>query len=783
MLLASIGQGFGVGRAITGFTTAAQAAASPKRIANSITITNKSGAAISNYPFQFGRPFVDGAIANEPQVLINGQPAVTQADVKNRYPDGSVEFAVIAVVIPTLPATGSSILTFQNQTASNNTPLTQAQMLDPGYNFDPVMTLSPLSGPNQRTSGRSMLQNGDYKLWTSGPVAQTIMLADDTTARKYDIGFGDGYHPFRPRFYATFWPATHQVFVRAIGENGLSTEIEDLAYKLNLTSSGKAIYSADLSGKLVTRPKLHWAGSRWTRKFWIGGTPSPQVNIDNNLAYLESTRFLPNFDTSITVAPSTVAQEYAFYAQNANDIYDGSWNQPTNSTTWQTAMPSTGARQDIAPYPEWTALWLYTGDWRMRQVALGLADQAASWAMHIRETDPTKRLLITDPKRVAGERLRFAVLTRRPPERLRTIDGGRQRPVQLGHGGDNLKAVSASVDKNDPWGWDGAHQPQAFFPQYILTGDPFYLEEMEFWASITAFNCWGGTNNMGQGCGPYPSTTVYAGAIHDQLRGDAWTSRNRAETAFAEPDVSPMKAYFTALMNEAIARWEGGFQLTGTKFDGTPEKVWGAKVGNDATVNAGPFSGQVPPMHNWESICSPTVAFANCIADPSWLVPAVAGSFGQPWMQWYLQYSLGRLYELGYPIQTVAAWSAPYPIGMINDSGMPTAVALYNSSPLQRGTAGWFTTWAGWLSAINFSGCCGTAGFQGYFNGNLASDGRQVWLTPGLAMLVDEAQPGAVKAWSWWIGNVYSKVPDFANDPKWAIVPRTDTNVLPAQPL
>jgi hypothetical protein len=32
--------------------------------------------------------------------------------------------------------------------------------------------------------------------------------------------------PFRPRFYATFWPATSQVFVRAVGENGLSTELE-----------------------------------------------------------------------------------------------------------------------------------------------------------------------------------------------------------------------------------------------------------------------------------------------------------------------------------------------------------------------------------------------------------------------------------------------------------------------------------------------------------------------------------------------------------------------------
>ncbi|HEV2101098.1 MAG TPA: hypothetical protein VGR45_19485, partial [Stellaceae bacterium] len=163
----------------TGFFSIADAAAQPP-IVNSITITNVSGAPISNYPLQFGRPFLDRAIANEPQVLINGQPVVTQADVKNRYPDGSVEFAVIAVVIPTLPASGSSTLTFQNQTTGNNTPLTQAQMLDPRYGFDPVMTLDPLSGSSQTASARTMLQNGDYKLWTSGPVAQTIELADDT---------------------------------------------------------------------------------------------------------------------------------------------------------------------------------------------------------------------------------------------------------------------------------------------------------------------------------------------------------------------------------------------------------------------------------------------------------------------------------------------------------------------------------------------------------------------------------------------------------------------------
>ena len=228
--------------------------------------SSSSGGAISNYPYQFGRPFVDGAIANQPQVLVNGQPVATQADVKNRYPDGSVEFAVIAVVIPAIPASGSLTLTFQNQNAGSNTPLTQAQMLASTYNFDASMALTPVGGTAQAASARTMLQNGDYKLWTSGPVAQTIMLGDDTAARKYDIGFGDGYHPFRPRFYATFWPATHQVFVRCVGENGLTTELEDLAYKLSITSNGATVYSADLSGTQTTHPKIHWALSRWTRE-------------------------------------------------------------------------------------------------------------------------------------------------------------------------------------------------------------------------------------------------------------------------------------------------------------------------------------------------------------------------------------------------------------------------------------------------------------------------------------------------------------------------------------
>ena len=63
-------------------------------------------------------------------------------------------------------------------------------------------------------------------------------------------------------------------------------------------------------------------------------------------------------------------------------------------------------------------------------------------------------------------------------------------------------------------------------------------------------------------------------------------------------------------------------------------------------------------------------------------------------------------------------------------------------------------------------------------------DGYPIWAMPGLAMAVDHNDPGAAQAWGWFAPNVYQGVTPGAipGDPKWAIVPRTDTNTLPAQP-
>ena len=759
-------------------------------VTNSITMTNASGSAISNYPYQFGRPFVDGAIANQPQVLVNGQPVATQADVKNRYPDGSVEFAVIAVVIPAIPASGSLTLTFQNQTG-NNAPLTQAQMAAMLPVGSATLTLTPNSGPVGSADAGQMLADGNCKPWTSGPVAQTVECADDTAARKYDIGFGDGYHPFRPRFYATFWPATRQAYVRVVAENGLTTELEDVAYKSAITSNGTAVYSDDLLGTQTTHPKLHWALSRWTREFWIGGAPSALIDIDNNLAYLESTRYLPNFDTSIAIPQTSIASEYSNWSGKANGPLDGIWNG--NSCCWVQAMGQAGDNPHIGPYPRWVTIWLFTGDWRMRQMALGLADAAAAYPMGLRESDPTRRYSRADAVGSGTGLGRNVSIAGRPNTQFNSPNNIINYNKTVGDNPIQVGPMAAIPAGGNPWTWDDGHQPSAWFPQYILTGDPWYLDMMYAWAGITAAI----TNGDGGNAAYFRGPTGAYGGVASETRAAAWTIRGRAETAFAAPDGSPEKAYFTYLTNDALARWEGGLGVTGTPFDGSAEKVWGATYGNSYSTNAGkplsPVNGKAPSLGNWGSDCdaaaTPTLCGYSATQQTTWGMEVGAnGSFDDPWMMWYVQYALGRLSELGFASHALQLYTGQYIIGMIGSSA-PILVAQYQI-PVEKAGGGWWATWPSLIARAMdptwISGSQSGGGLPAYFASNLSASGRQLWGEPGIAMLVDQNAPGVASAWGWWKANVYGPtyahgIIPFNRDLRWTIVPRADSNTLPAQ--
>ena len=285
-------------------------------------------------------------------------------------------------------------------------------------------------------------------------------------------------------------------------------------------------------------------------------------------------------------------------------------------------------------------------------------------------------------------------------------------------------------------------------------------------------------------------------------RAWAWVARNRAEAAKAQPDGTPQKAFFTYAMNDTLAALEGEFGITGTPFDGTALKVWGAARGDQFNSGAAGAQNKNPPLtHEWASDVNVQTYQENEMPPPStagtngqFYLSGSIGAFGDVWMQQYVQYSLGRIAELGFAARPLQLYSGKF-FDEILSSTNPKTIAIYEDAPADN-TGAYFPDWQtemdraanpAWISGVGYTGVASTA-LPTYWAANLTNNGRQVWGTPGIAMLVDAGDTAAPAEWAWWMANVYTPTANagatqgFAAVPWWNIVPRTDTNVLPAMP-
>jgi hypothetical protein len=818
--------------------------------ANTLTLTNVSGSVITNYPFQFARAFIQASVpsGNVPQVLQDGIALPTQVDVKCRYPDGSIKHALIACVIPTLNNSVASIISFQNIPAITAVPLTLAQMAAVIPNDITVQFTGTAPNLTNSTivSALTMLNNSNYTLWTQGQIAQTAIICDDSLARLYDIGFGDGFHPIRPRFYITFWPTLNLANVRFVAESGLTSEIEDTQYIANISVNNSVVYTANLNSTPSTNPKIHWSMSSWTKTYWYGNAPNIEVNINHNLSYLSSTRFLPNYDPAIV--PNTSV--YGLWSSKTNDIYDGQWN---NKSQLQSGMGTAGGRPELAPYPQWNVVGLYTGNWQVRAQVQGMCNIAASFPCHMRETVTGKRLLRSDASGSSTGLGHCMSITDRKTF-IATILTYSSTTIA------DRVTITGARNLTPPWSFSTNHLISPFYTEYVTLGDPWYLNEMYQWAGFAASN-YNGANTGGiSGRGP----TGAEGGISDEVRGVAWMTRFRAETAFIAPDSDPEKTYFTYLLNDAIASQEAQFLINDANYNSTAIYQWAANLKSNfyATLPGGlAANGYVPPLGNWQADGSPvngtdpsvrlnvvegiyppaptTVQFTGSISGttltitnfqsgslnyllllsdttnklapltyinsdvtndstpgtfavlPSQTVAsetifgqlgsAAVGLYDAIWCEWYLSYGFARLTELGFvQIEPLRKRFSTFQLGMIN-SDHPELIAFYEL-PIASPTA-WFESFDQIFAALTPG--YQTSGLQAYFNSNLTDDGRQIWGMAGVAKSLDQNDPGALTAWNWFVSNVYNQIPQTLrqNDPKWCIVPRTDSNILPPQSL
>jgi hypothetical protein len=746
-----------------------------------------SGGTQTNRPWSFGGVIKQGEIANCPQVIFDGTALATQADAKQRWADGSWKHGVLATILPSI-ANGSHTITFQNQVCSN-VALTRAQMLDTTV-FDFGAHTLYTNGSTQTADARAMLSDWDgvtddgnltspVHKWTSGPIAQTVILARDDNAStcnghacsQYDLGF-DANKSIRSRYEATFW-ATGQIFVRFISEISNTETLQDQAYSLALTTGNASPATVYTKASFT-----HSALQRWTKGFWIAGDPTAGMtdDIDMNLAYLASTKTIYNYDTSLTINPATVSSNLCTTWNNLSSANKdigaaGLWDK--------TSGAGGGASDDIGPLTDYTTDWAYTGSNCLRNVALGQYDLGGGWPVHVREGKTGKILNRVDTPGSNTGLGHLLSISGRP-----SVNGITNFNTSVG---DQVNPVGTVTAQS--WNYEPGHAHAAGVYEYYLTGDPWYLEEAWFWAGFSASNDYHGTYHRGP-------TGAEGTLNHAQLRTASWELRDFVQSYAVSPDASPEKTYFQQLANDGMACEEGLHNITTGAFNGNPEWLYcNANSNINTDLRALLFSGYngvtqgaMPPLHQYwgakglgnettfnedeYGLCSGEGQVpADFCTNPNPVTVAAGGSLFE-YDYWMIV--VGRAKEVGFQADALETWGAAYFTGMLTDPGFNPYLADNGRLPVIKQTGGYFTTFADLLTGyqtapVNWHGVTS-------FHYLGSPDSFLDYMTAAVSFMKGETNGTA--AWNFVSTHGQSNATRAAQ-PKWALVPRSLTPVAP----
>ncbi len=712
--------------------------------ASTLTIRALEDSIAAQRPLQIARPFIRGEIGGTPLALVAGAAIPTQADVKSRWSDGSVRHAILSFVLPTIERGDVMEMKFVSARSAQAKAQPATFPLSEFPDFDATIELS-VGSRTLRASARAMIDAGAFTYWTHGPIATTLIVADHSEKRFFDMGF-DRHRSFRPIFHITFWHRSKKIHVRFVGEVANTEALQDVDYSLALRL-GREGRNLVYQGENLR----HTAGTRWTMTAWFGGPP-PRIAIDHNLAYLVHTHLLPTYDPAIRVDESAIERTYRKWRSADRAIF-GSGN-------WTKTMFTAGGRPEIGPYPTWSVLWLYTGDPRMQETAFGNADLSATWPVHFREGDASKRF--GREGTVSGLGLPVSI-SDRPTLWLPRLDWEPTRPED--------RIVPVGPATHGGWRPDKAHQPDAVSLQYLLTGDYWYLEELQFWAAWGAANGNGSAARRFWGRGP---TGAEGGFGDTQVRGQAWVFRNRVRAAALSPDGSPERAYFSTLAEDAIAIWEGERGISATRYRGTSNWKWGSRIGNQRWDHGQRGRSVAPPLHQWALGTTRKADSWSCCISAERVLYA-----HEPWQPHMLLFALGHARDLGFATDALIAWLGSNLIDQLTDPDYdPHLVAAYRNPVVREQDHEYFgqsveRPWGDVRSAYepHFDS-------RAFFEQNVRDTEHGYALMAMCAAAQVVGLPRGGEAWRFVEREIRSRAP-FPRNPKWAIVPRDSLRSLP----
>jgi hypothetical protein len=655
-----------------------------------VWIESTGDAAQSAVPLSFGQVFAVGDIGAGQSLigqLDDGTRVPLQVDVKATHPDRSLRHAIISANIAALAAGQKMRLSLFKAAAPTPTAaLAPAVLLDKGFRTSVTLTLE---GKTWQASADTLLRDGDAPRWLAGAAATEWLLA-----APFKDADGKAHPHLAARFAVRAAGGRARVDVTVENDWAFEPAPRNFLYDASISVGGKQVWQRQ------ALPHFHHA--RWRKVFWWGG--EPQLHVRHDTAYLIASRALPNYDQGLVIADSALA--------GWQRAWSGPATEPMGVGLANPYMPTTGGRPDLGLLPAWGAAYLLSMDPRAKLVTLGTADLAGSWSAHYRD-QATGRPVTLDS-------YPYMTILGQPSDTLNPATKKRE-----------AFPLCATPDGcKTPNKHDASHQPAFAYLPYLVTGDYYYLEELQFWAMWNAFMHNPGYRRHAKG--------LLQG---EQVRGQAWSLRTLGEAAYITPDADPLKAPLLRML-DANLDW-----YNATYTDNADANTLGALVHGYAV--------------------------------------AYQGNTGlAPWMDDFFTAAVGHVAELGFTAaRPLLAWKVRFPIARMDGKGACwLGAAAYSLKVRDSASAPIYAdigqVWQASNTAEVAQLPCASAEMaqalklkagemRGYASSN---SGYPSNLQPALAFGADAGGAAGARAWARFIGRAVQ--PDYSTAPQFAILPR-----------
>ncbi len=647
----------------------------------------RSAVAGTSLPFTLGYAFKKGDVPAGSRVI--GSILDLQVVWKNTWPDGSLKFATIS----------------GRATLAAGVPLTVALNIGTGSTV-PLLTTENLrltgvtASVSAGTFGMASWTVADWATpfmsWINGPFMSSWIYRKPIGNDQHLVAW------LEVRMYrggaVEILPWIENGYLRVPNPTNKSATY-------TFTMGGTQRFSAAIDLPNHCRTVLT---SGATLSHWLSG--APQVVPNHDKAYLQATGLVPAYRASVPASASVWSQLAQTYTPLQQGNYSNGMSQP-------------GYHGAIGLLPEWDVLYLASNDARAYAGVIVNGYSAGRFGIHYRDELTLRPFLFSSyPNLVA--------------------DGGASSGIS-NTGASSTSSYTPVAFGTAPSNWALSHHPSVGFTAYLLTGRFYFMEEVQFAATVNFLKQTDHTRKFSAGL-------FLSNAGTNTTRGAGWAIRTLAQAASITPDDD------TLLRNEFATSMAANVDFYYATYVAQPNNPFGfiAPYSN-YTAGAGYYSEA-----SWmQDFVTAAIGYSIDLEPP---MPQASVTRLAAFFVWKAQSIIGRLGSTG-PTDYLYTQAAPYAI----------AVAPTETPDFNNGSGPWYKNWgeiyAATLRAPN-------PGVAGPLSGGNYPEASSYWgnLQPAIAYAVRHNVPGAMAAYTRMISapNWSDIANAFSQMPVWSVVPK-----------